>query len=96
MKCDDCHMAQTTAGGTRYTIHDHMFDFSQPEVACGECHDEGYEGKEIPRRGTSSTSPKVDIPQNLTLPEACVRCHEGKSTDWAEERYPRTEVSLPG
>jgi len=26
VKCDDCHMAQTAAGGTRYTIHDHMFD----------------------------------------------------------------------
>ena len=36
-------MAQTAAGGTRYTIHDHMFDFSQPDVACGECHEPGDE-----------------------------------------------------
>jgi hypothetical protein len=84
--CADCHVPTVTADKKRYHIHDHKFDFSQPEIPCAECHGEGYAEKEVPKEGHNFHFDTVDIPKNLTLPEACVRCHEGKSLDWAEEQ----------
>ena len=78
-------MAQTIADGTRYTIHDHMFDFSQPEVACGECHEPGDE-----RLNKTPTHAwpieKVRFPKPLTLEQSCVRCHGEKEAGWIQEK----------
>jgi len=76
-------MAQTTADGDRYTIHDHLFDFSQPAVACGECHDPGDERlqREAPHAWSFD---KVKKP--LTLEQNCVRCHGEKDVSWIQEK----------
>ena len=85
VKCDDCHMAQTTAGGERYTIHDHMFDFSQPEVPCGECHEAGDERlNKTPKHAWPFE--KVKFPKPLTLEQNCVRCHGEKEASWIQEK----------
>ena len=85
MRCDDCHMAQTAAGGTRYSIHDHQFDFSQPEVACGECHDPGDErlGK-TPTHSWNIGPVKFEKP--LTIEQNCRRCHGEKDGPWIAEK----------
>jgi len=85
VKCDDCHQTQTTAGGTRYTIHDHMFDFSQPDVACGECHEPGDE--RLAKTPTHAwTFGKVAFPKPLTLEQNCARCHGEKDAAWLQEK----------
>ena len=78
-------MAQTTAGGERYTIHDHMFDFSQPEVACGECHEPGDE--RLQKTPTHAWAfDKVKFPKALTVEQTCVRCHGEKDANWILEK----------
>jgi hypothetical protein len=78
-------MAQTTAGGTRYTIHDHMFDFSQPEPACGECHDPGDE--RLQKTPTHAWNfQRVKYPEPLTIEQNCARCHNDKETAWIQEK----------
>jgi formate-dependent nitrite reductase cytochrome c552 subunit len=78
-------MAATVAGGTRYTIHDHMFDFSQPEVACGECHEQGDERLAKTPTHAWAFEP-VRFPQPLTLEQNCVRCHGDKAAAWIQEK----------
>ncbi len=78
-------MTQTTAGGARYTIHDHMFDFSQPTVACGECHEPGDE--RLARKPSHAWNIEpVRFPKPLTIEENCVRCHGGKEAGWIQEK----------
>ena len=78
-------MPQTTAGGTRYSVHDHMFDFSQPEVPCSECHDAGDERlKQTPKHVWNI--PRVRFPKPLTIEQACERCHADKGKPWIEEK----------
>jgi hypothetical protein len=36
--CTDCHLTKLSPNKERYSIHDHKFDFSQPESECTECH----------------------------------------------------------
>jgi hypothetical protein len=78
-------MAQTTAGGARYTIHDHMFDFSQPEVACGECHEPGDERLALTPKH-AWTFEKVKFPKPLTIEQNCQRCHGEKDPSWIQEK----------
>jgi formate-dependent nitrite reductase cytochrome c552 subunit len=86
-------MAQTTAGGTRYTIHDHLFDFSQPDVACGECHDSGDERlKQTPKHAW--TFEKVKFAKPLSIEENCVRCHGGKDAAWIQEKLKQIKRRL--
>lgn len=85
MKCDDCHQAQTVADGSRYSIHDHQFDFSQPEVACGECHEPGDERlKKTPTHAWPFE--RVTFPKPLTLEQNCARCHGAKEASWIQEK----------
>lgn len=72
--CTDCHAPTVVNGGQRYSIHDHRFDFSRPELPCIECHDEETAAKEPPPEHKFNFKP-VEIPQNLTIEEACLRCH---------------------
>ncbi|MBI5117526.1 hypothetical protein HZA56_13705 [Candidatus Poribacteria bacterium] len=74
--CAECHAPMVDATGQRYSIHDHKFDFSGPELPCAECHAD--ELKEI------STDPphkfnfsQVQIRENITPQQACDRCHAG-------------------
>ncbi len=74
VECIDCHVPNLDATGRRYSIHDHKFDFSGPELPCAECH-----GGEVP--DTDGEPPhdfkfeRVKIEENLTLEQACRRCH---------------------
>jgi len=83
--CDDCHQAATIAGGTRYSIHDHLFDFSQPEVACAECHEAGDERLKKTPAHKWNIQP-VKFPQPLTVEQNCARCHGGKDAAWIQEK----------
>jgi len=78
-------MAQTTAGGTRYSVHDHMFDFSQPPVACGECHEPGDERLTKKPVHAWNIEP-VKFARPLTLEQNCVRCHGEKDAGWIKEK----------
>lgn len=78
-------MAATAYGGTRYSVHDHMFDFSQPEVACTECHDQGDERLGRKPAHQWNIAP-VKFPKALTMEEACKRCHGDKDAAWIQEK----------
>lgn len=78
-------MAQTTAGGARYSVHDHMFDFSQPPVACGECHEPGDERLKKTPTHVWNIEP-VKFAKPLTIEQNCVRCHGEKDTAWIQEK----------
>jgi formate-dependent nitrite reductase cytochrome c552 subunit len=91
--CEDCHQAATTAGGTRYSVHDHKFDFSQPPVACGECHEAGDErlGKTPVHQWNIQP---VKFPKPLTLEENCRRCHGDKEAAWIQENLKKIQRRL--
>ncbi len=84
--CVDCHPPSVTAGGERYSIHDHRFDFSGPELPCTECHEE----KEIAGKKAENHDfhfGRLKVRENMTLEQACARCHPGKDvkvvlTEW--------------
>jgi formate-dependent nitrite reductase cytochrome c552 subunit len=72
--CVDCHTPQVAAGGNRYSIHDHKFDFSGPELPCSECHTEKETaGKKAPPHDFPFR--RVELQDTLTLEQACARCH---------------------
>ncbi len=77
VQCVDCHAPTMARDGQRYSIHDHKFDFSQPELPCTECHEKkDVEGKNAPNHDFHIS--RVKVPQNLTLEQACARCHPDK------------------
>jgi hypothetical protein len=82
--CTDCHIPSLASSGDRYSIHDHRFDFSQPEPPCTECHSPGEVDESAAPPHEFNIKP-VRIPENLTLEEACLRCHEDKDMEWVEE-----------
>ncbi len=83
--CTDCHIPTVVSckdakgqDGWRYSIHDHKFDFSRPEgadIPCAECHDQVTIAKGKPANHRAYNFKPVEVPQNLTLEEACLRCH---------------------
>jgi cytochrome c553 len=75
----------TAAGGTRYSVHDHLFDFSQPEPACSECHDAGDERLRQQPKHAWNIRP-VKSPERLTVEQTCVKCHQDKGTAWVDEK----------
>jgi hypothetical protein len=86
-------MTATTAGGTRYSAHDHKFDFSQPEVACTECHDAGDERLGKKPAHDWNIRP-VQFPQPLALERTCARCHGDKTDEWAAENLKKIRRRL--
>ncbi|MBI5418623.1 MAG: hypothetical protein HZA60_00905 [Deltaproteobacteria bacterium] len=77
VRCIDCHTPQGTSGGQRYSIHDHKFDFSGPELPCVECHEEkDIRGKKAENHDFHFS--RVKTPGSLTLEQACARCHPDK------------------
>ncbi len=91
--CVDCHTPKVTDGGKRYSIHDHKFDFSGPELPCTECHEaKEIEGKKAENHNFNFS--RVKVPETLTLEQACARCHPGKDVaatlqDWKKSRTGR-------
>jgi len=93
VQCVDCHVPQVTDGGSRYSIHDHKFDFSGPELPCTECH----EAKDVQGKRAASHDfhfERVRIPKTLTLEQACAKCHSEKDIggvlkDWKTVRGER-------
>src|SRR5512143_3009886 len=76
--CADCHPPMVADGGRRYSIHDHRFDFSGPELPCVECHEE----KEIAGKNAENHDfhfGRVKIKETLSLEQACARCHPDKN-----------------
>jgi hypothetical protein len=84
--CVDCHPPTVTDGGQRYSIHDHRFDFSGPELPCVECHEEkDVAGKTAENHDFHFVRMKPR--ENMTLDQACARCHPDKDiqavlTEW--------------
>ncbi len=84
--CADCHPPTVADGGRRYSIHDHRFDFSGPELPCAECHEE----KEIAGKKAENHDfhfVRMKTRENMTLEQACARCHPDKNiravlTEW--------------
>ena len=62
-----------------------MFDFSQPEPACSECHDAGDErlGKTPQHRWNIAA---VKAPEPFTTEQSCARCHADKEQAWIQEK----------
>lgn len=85
MRCDDCHQPATVAGGTRYSIHDHLFDFSQPPPACAECHDKDDDRLAKTPAHVWNIQP-VRFPTPPTMEENCQRCHPDKGSDWVRDK----------
>jgi formate-dependent nitrite reductase cytochrome c552 subunit len=85
VQCDDCHVPLLASSGDRYSIHDHRFDFSQPESPCSECHLPGEVDEEAKPPHEFNIQP-VRIKEKLTIEEACLRCHSEKDLSWVKEK----------
>jgi hypothetical protein len=77
VECVDCHTPKTTGDGKRYSIHDHKFDFSGPELKCTECHEQDDARITGNPRHVFPFYP-VKAREASTVEEACRRCHEGE------------------
>jgi len=85
LECDDCHVPTLAPSGDRYSIHDHKFNFSQPEPPCTECHEEAkIKGEKVPEKHDFHI-PRLKRKKNLTLYEACIQCHKEKDVEWAKK-----------
>ncbi|HWR97421.1 MAG TPA: cytochrome c3 family protein [Candidatus Methanoperedens sp.] len=91
--CEDCHQTATVAAGTRYSVHDHKFDFSQPEVACGECHEAGDERLGKKPAHLWNIQP-VKYPEPLALELTCARCHGDRTAEWTAESLQKIRKRL--
>jgi len=99
--CTDCHVPEITEQ-KNYSIHDHKFDFSQPKLDCGECHDPTDPGDSAVAAtgllGKVEWAPEpehhdfhikpVAAPRNMTVVEACIQCHNRRDEAWAKEQIP--------
>ncbi|HEY3490326.1 MAG TPA: multiheme c-type cytochrome [Candidatus Deferrimicrobiaceae bacterium] len=95
-ECIDCHPASPTKDGKRYSIHDHKFDFSGPELECSECHDlsdktDRYYRKPGYKHEFHFTRLKYGEP--MSMEDACKKCHPDKDaaqtlSDWKNASAP--------
>ncbi len=91
VQCVDCHPPKTTENGLRYSIHDHKFDFSGPELACTECHPKDDERLKKKPSHVFHFSP-VKSSGVATIEEACARCHDGIDVSEALRMWRRGRV----
>jgi len=100
--CSDCHEAHSTKVfvqgnalcyrchlADKYGDYEHHFHKQDSEGArCVECHmpERTYMVVD-PRRDHSMRIPRPDLTKKLNTPNACNRCHNDKSTDWAIVNY---------
>lgn len=85
-ECIDCHTPQVTRDGRRYSVHDHKFDFSGPELQCAECHVEKEIAGKKPKNHEFHFG-TVKHKETLTIEQACARCHPGKSVSAVLEKW---------
>lgn len=80
VECVDCHVPLLDSTGQRYSVHDHKFDFSGPELPCAECHDDDISatGEKAPHNFNFR---RVKTTENITLEKACEQCHSESETD---------------
>jgi hypothetical protein len=97
--CTDCHVPEMVENNTKYSIHDHKFDFSRPKMACSECHDkedpDDAAVEAIAEDGTTTWVPEpehhdfhfepVKYPKTLPTRKACLLCHEDKDMSWVKD-----------
>ncbi len=79
--CYRCHLAE------KYGSREHHFhDPEQEGSSCLECHmpERTYMVVD-PRRDHSMRIPRPDLSDKLKSPNACTKCHSGKSNRWAAE-----------
>jgi hypothetical protein len=93
VECIDCHVPTLASSGDRYSIHDHRFDFSQPEMPCLECHAPGEVDESAAPPHEFNIRP-VRHNENLTIEEACLRCHSDRDTSWVSEKIGTLKFQL--
>jgi cytochrome c553 len=62
-------------------------------MPCSECHIPGEVDESAASPHEFNVEP-VRIPENLTMEEACLRCHEEKGMDWIREQIPTLKFQL--
>jgi tetratricopeptide (TPR) repeat protein len=79
--CYRCHLAE------KYGTRDHHFhDPEQEGASCLECHMPERTYMVIdPRRDHSIRIPRPDLSDKLKSPNACIKCHNDKSNQWAAD-----------
>lgn len=93
--CYRCHLAE------KYGRRSHHFhDPAQEGASCFECHMPERTYMVIdPRRDHSIRNPRPDLSEKLGTPNACNRCHDDKSSQWAtrhlEEWYGNDLIETP-
>jgi Tfp pilus assembly protein PilF len=91
--CSQCHQS------SKYEAASHHFhSVGSPGSACVACHmpTETYMGVD-PRHDHSFRIPRPDLSTALGVPNACGRCHEDRSADWAAtEIHKRHPQPKPG
>ena len=93
MDCDGCHVPTLAPGGDRYSVHDHLFDFSQPPMPCTECHSAGEVDEKTAPPHEFNMKP-VAAKEHLTVEEACLRCHSDRDTVWVREKIGTLKFQL--
>lgn len=90
--CYRCHMP------AKYGVREHHFhDPEQNGGLCVECHMPERTYMRIdPRRDHSMRVPRPDLSDRLETPNACTRCHDKKSNQWAAEWTPKWYGELEG
>ena len=86
--CAQCHLA------SKYDAPGHHFhETGTPGAACASCHMSTTTYMVVdPRHDHSFRIPRPDLTTTLGVPNACNKCHEDRSPDWAtaeiRKRYP--------
>ncbi|UCG27980.1 MAG: tetratricopeptide repeat protein [Bacteroidales bacterium] len=79
--CYRCHMAEKYGGREH-----HFHDPAREGASCFECHMPERTYMVIdPRRDHSIRVPRPDLSEKLGTPNACNKCHNDKSNQWAAE-----------
>ncbi len=78
LKCVDCHPPRPTRSGERYSIHDHRFDFTGPELPCTECH--AADDPRLDKKPSHDFHFPVGKPLVVkSMEDACRKCHSDKN-----------------
>jgi predicted CXXCH cytochrome family protein len=95
--CHDPHSADLKAPGNgvcaschapdRFDVPEHHFHEAESEAAqCVSCHAPARTYMVVdPRRDHSFRVPRPDLSEALAAPDACVACHDDRSSTWAAE-----------
>jgi predicted CXXCH cytochrome family protein len=89
--CLQCHRAD------RYDVTQHHHHAQDSEGAsCAECHMPPRDYMVVdPRHDHSMRIPRPDLSVELGTPNACNRCHEDKSIQWAADQVDAWYEAMP-